>query len=82
MPSTAVIQVKQGIGDAVWHLPFVRAIAGATAEGAVTFGVQQGEEFVPRLFAELAVPIKGVSVFENKTWTITTANLLQCEGYR
>ena len=26
--------------------------------------------------------IKGVSVFENKIWTITTANLLQCEGYR
>ena len=32
------------------------------AEGAVTFGVPGGEEFVPRLFAELAVPIKAVSV--------------------
>jgi ABC-2 type transport system ATP-binding protein len=32
------------------------------AEGAVTFGVPGGEEFVPRLFAELSVPIKGVSV--------------------
>jgi ABC-2 type transport system ATP-binding protein len=32
------------------------------AEGAVTFGVPGGEEFVPRLFSELEVPIKGVSV--------------------
>ncbi len=37
MPSTAVIQVKQGIGDVVWHLPFIRAIAASTPEGAVTF---------------------------------------------
>jgi ABC-2 type transport system ATP-binding protein len=32
------------------------------AEGSVTFGVARGEEFVPRLFAELGVPIQGVSV--------------------
>ncbi len=32
------------------------------AEGAVTFGVQAGEEFVPRLFAQLDVPIRAVSV--------------------
>lgn len=32
------------------------------AEGAVRFGVPGGEQFVPRLFAELGVPIKGVSV--------------------
>jgi ABC-2 type transport system ATP-binding protein len=32
------------------------------AEGAVTFGVPEGEEFVPRLFAELGVPIQSVSV--------------------
>ncbi len=32
------------------------------AEGAVTFGVASGEAFVPRLFAELGVPIRGVSV--------------------
>ena len=32
------------------------------AEGAVTFAVAGGEEFVPRLFAELGVPIRGVSV--------------------
>jgi ABC-2 type transport system ATP-binding protein len=32
------------------------------SEGAVTFGVPAGEEFVPRLFAELGIPIKAVSV--------------------
>jgi heptosyltransferase-2 len=37
VPSTAVIQVKQGIGDVVWHLPFIRAIAAAEPEGAVSF---------------------------------------------
>jgi ABC-2 type transport system ATP-binding protein len=37
-------------------------IEAKVSEGAVTFGVPGGEEFVPRLFAELDVPIKGVSV--------------------
>jgi ABC-2 type transport system ATP-binding protein len=37
-------------------------IEATIAEGAVTFGVPGGEGFVPRLFAELGVPIKGVSV--------------------
>jgi ABC-2 type transport system ATP-binding protein len=32
------------------------------SEGAVTFRVPAGEEFVPRLFAELGVPIRGVNV--------------------
>jgi ABC-2 type transport system ATP-binding protein len=32
------------------------------AEGRVTFGVPAGEEFVPRLFAELGMPIRSVSV--------------------
>jgi ABC-2 type transport system ATP-binding protein len=31
-------------------------------EGLVTFSVESGEEFVPRLFAELDVPIRSVSV--------------------
>ena len=31
-------------------------------EGAVTFGVPEGESFVPRLFAELGQPIRAVSV--------------------
>ena len=37
-------------------------IEAGIAEGAVTFGVPEGEQFVPRLFAELGVPIQGVSV--------------------
>ncbi len=32
------------------------------SEGAVSFGVAGGEQFVPRLFAELGLPIRGVSV--------------------
>jgi heptosyltransferase II len=34
---TAVIQVKPGIGDVIWHLPFIRAIAAASPGGTVTF---------------------------------------------
>ncbi len=42
MPSStsdkvAVIQVKRGIGDVIWHLPFIQAIAAATPGGQVTF---------------------------------------------
>ena len=32
------------------------------SEGAVTFAVPDGEEFVPRLFAELGMPIRSVSL--------------------
>jgi heptosyltransferase-2 len=34
---TVVIQSKQGIGDVVWHLPYVRAIAAASPGGKVVF---------------------------------------------
>jgi heptosyltransferase-2 len=34
---TVVIQTKQGIGDVIWHLPFIRAIAATTPGGIVTF---------------------------------------------
>jgi ABC-2 type transport system ATP-binding protein len=37
-------------------------IDARVVEGAVAFGVSDGEEFVPRLFAELAIPIRSVSV--------------------
>ncbi|GAA3540411.1 daunorubicin resistance protein DrrA family ABC transporter ATP-binding protein [Nonomuraea rosea] len=37
-------------------------LEAAVHEGAVTFAVASGEEFVPRLFAELGMPIKSVSV--------------------
>jgi heptosyltransferase II len=34
---TAVIQAKRGIGDVIWHLPFVRAIASVSPGGEVAF---------------------------------------------
>jgi ABC-2 type transport system ATP-binding protein len=37
-------------------------IEARISEGAVTFGVPAGEQFVPRLFAELGVPIRSVNV--------------------
>ena len=37
-------------------------IEGKISEGACSFGVEGGEQFVPRLFSELGVPIRGVSV--------------------
>ncbi|MFG6191487.1 ATP-binding cassette domain-containing protein [Nonomuraea sp. JJY05] len=37
-------------------------LEAAVHEGAVTFAVASGEEFVPRLFAELGMPIRSVSV--------------------
>ena len=33
----AVIQTKPGIGDVMWHLPFIRAIAAVSPGGRVTF---------------------------------------------
>jgi heptosyltransferase-2 len=35
--STVVIESKQGIGDVVWHLPYVRAIAGLSPGNKVFF---------------------------------------------
>jgi ABC-2 type transport system ATP-binding protein len=37
-------------------------IEARISEGAVVFGVPRGEEFVPRLFAELEIPIRAVNV--------------------
>ncbi len=37
-------------------------LEAGVSEGAVSFAVPGGEEFVPRLFAELGVPIRAVSV--------------------
>ncbi len=38
------------------------SIAARVVDGQVTFAVPGGEEFVPRLFSELGVPIRSVSV--------------------
>jgi len=64
VPSTAVIQVKQGIGDVIWHLPFIRAIAGQTPEGAVTFLTLPSTRARDLLAAEPAV--HDVAYFEHK----------------
>jgi ABC-2 type transport system ATP-binding protein len=37
-------------------------IEAGVSERSVVFGVPEGEQFVPRLFAELTIPIKAVSV--------------------
>ncbi len=37
-------------------------IEAQTSEGVVTFGVAEGEQFVPRLFTEFELPIRSVSV--------------------
>jgi ABC-2 type transport system ATP-binding protein len=37
-------------------------LEAAVHDGAVTFAVPSGERFVPRLFGELAIPIRSVSV--------------------
>jgi ABC-2 type transport system ATP-binding protein len=47
----AIAELRQNFGlDAAVH------------EGAVTFSVAAGEQFVPRLFTEFSIPIKSVSV--------------------
>jgi ABC-2 type transport system ATP-binding protein len=47
---------------AIAALSRIFGIEAAIHEGAVTFPVSEGEQFVPRLFTELGVPIRSVSV--------------------
>jgi ABC-2 type transport system ATP-binding protein len=49
--AAAIVELRERFG-----------IDAVMSEGSVTFGVPQGEEFVPRLFAELDVPIRSVNV--------------------
>ncbi len=53
--SCAVIQVKPGIGDVIWHLPFIRAIAGVAPGGRVTFLAPPTSHAQELLAAEPAV---------------------------
>ena len=53
--SCAVIQVKPGIGDVIWHLPFIRAIAGVAPGGRVTFLAPPTSHAKELLAAEPAV---------------------------
>jgi heptosyltransferase-2 len=52
---TAVIQVKPGIGDVIWHLPFIRAIAAIAPGGRVTFLAPPSSHAKDLLSAESAV---------------------------
>ena len=47
---------------AIAELGSVFGIDAAMHDGAVTFAVAAGEQFVPRLFSELTIPIRSVSV--------------------
>ncbi|MBJ7354282.1 MAG: ATP-binding cassette domain-containing protein [Thermoleophilaceae bacterium] len=47
---------------AMQRLTELYEIESTISEGHVTFGIASGEQFVPRLFAELNVPIKSVNV--------------------
>ncbi|MFZ0089927.1 MAG: ATP-binding cassette domain-containing protein [Solirubrobacteraceae bacterium] len=49
-------------GAAIAALQRQFGIEGQISEGAVTFRVAAGEEFVPRLFSEFALPIRSVNV--------------------
>ena len=36
LPRTVVVIHRTGIGDLIWHIPYLRAIAAASADGAVS----------------------------------------------
>jgi ABC-2 type transport system ATP-binding protein len=58
-------RVQLQVDDTAAAIGALRAQFGldaTIAEGHVTIAVEGGESFVPRLFAELGVPIRGVSV--------------------
>ena len=47
---------------AIGELADVLGLEAGIHEGAVTFSVESGEQFVPQLFARLSIPIRSVSV--------------------
>jgi ABC-2 type transport system ATP-binding protein len=49
-------------GAAIEAIGEAFGLEATISEGAVSFAVSDGEEFVPRLFAELGVPIRSVSL--------------------
>ena len=55
MTSVAIIQPKPGIGDLVWHLPFIRAIAAASPGGEVTLLIPPSSHAHELLAAEPSV---------------------------
>ena len=51
-----------GVAGTIVGAAIGSVLEGRVGEGAVIFGVPEGEQFVPRLFAEFDMPIKAVSV--------------------
>lgn len=49
-PKTVVIHHRSGIGDLIWHLPYIRAIALQSAEGKVTL-VAKPSNFASQVLA-------------------------------
>jgi ABC-2 type transport system ATP-binding protein len=57
------VQLRTGDDSAaIASLKRVFDVDAKVHDGLITFGVASGEQFLPRLFAELAVPIRSVSV--------------------
>jgi ABC-2 type transport system ATP-binding protein len=57
------VQIQTADDDAaIRELEDLFGIDAAIHEGAVTFSVESGEQFVPQLFGRLSVPIQSVSV--------------------
>jgi ABC-2 type transport system ATP-binding protein len=57
------VQIQTGDdAAAITELKDLFDLEAAIHEGAVTFSVESGEQFVPQLFARLSVPIRSVSV--------------------
>ena len=58
-----VVQIRTADDDAAMEaLRRVFEVEPKRRDGVVSFDVAEGERFVPRLFAELGVPIRSVSV--------------------
>jgi heptosyltransferase-2 len=84
---TGIIQVKQGIGDVIWHLPFIRAIAAASPGGAVTFLTLPSTHAKELLQAEPCVAetiyfAHGGSEFERGRHLLALIGLLRRCGFR
>src|SRR6202042_2060516 len=57
------VQIQTADDDAaIKELADVFGLEAGIHEGAVTFSVESGEQFVPQLFARLSIPIRSVSV--------------------
>ncbi|MDD3327072.1 MAG: glycosyltransferase family 9 protein [Zoogloea sp.] len=54
-PRTVVVIHRTGIGDLIWHIPYLRAIAAASAEGKVSLIVRPSSRAADVLAAESCI---------------------------